>query len=190
MTGWLIGLVLSGLGISALAAWLIVGGGGFLALAGLLRFIPTPAAIYRFFTSPVGVVLTMVAIGLGSFAWGAHRARESERAKCEARITASIEAAKRMDQAIAAAAQARAQVLEREAAAREAAIKSEVSSYVEQLATRTAQNCAVGLDADLFNDGLRVPDEQPGVPGANPPTPPRRPDSPLPRLVPQGKGQR
>lgn len=189
MSGWLIGLILSGLGISALAAWLIVGGGGLLAVAGLLRFIPSPASIYRFFTHPVGVLITMVVLSLASFGWGAHRGREAERVKCEARITASIEAAKRMDQAIAAAALGRAQIQEREAAAREAAIKGEVQTYVEQLAKRTAETCAVGGDAGTFNDGLHVYDDE-GVPGANPPTPPRGGDSPEPRAMPKGKGQR
>ncbi len=189
MSGWLIGLVLSGLGISALAAWAIVAGGGFLAVAGLLRFVPTPAGIYRFFTHPIGVLITMAVIALVAFGWGSHRAREAERAKCEERINASIDNAKRMDQAIAAAALGRAQIQEREAAAREAAIKGEVQTYVEQLAKRTAESCAVGGDDGTFNDGLHVYDDE-GVPGANPPTPPRGGDRAQPGAMPKSKGQR
>lgn len=190
MSAWtIIPLVLGVLGIGGGAAFLLLGGGGALAAFGFLRLLPSPAAVWRFLTHPIGVVLTMIALSGGFWLAGSVHGKRIGRAECETRIEESRRNAAAADARIAAEAAAAAALQKREAAARETAIKDEVTRYVEELAKRTGESCRAGDDAARWNDGLGVQDDS-GVPAVVP-LPPARPGrGAVPRLVPQGPGVR
>jgi hypothetical protein len=173
MSGWAIGLVLAALGISGTVAFLVLGGGGLVGAFVVLRSLPSPGAIWRFLTHPVGVVLTMAALSLGFLAYGNHLGGARERANCEARIQASVEAARLADVTIAEERHKAALDQVKQAEAREATVRGEVHDYAEELAKRAEAACRSGADADRWNDGLSLSDES-AVPGGAP-VPPRRP---------------
>lgn len=187
MTLWtILPLILGVLGLGGGAAFLIFGGGGTLAFL-TIRALPSPAAIWRFLTSPVGVVFTMLALSGGFWVAGSIHGKRAGRAECEARIEQSQAAAKAADARITAEARAVAEVQQREAAARETAIKTEVQGYAEELTKRAEAACKSGADADRWNDGLSLSDD--GVQGAVPVAPPGDGHRALPGALPKGKGK-
>lgn len=168
---WLAGIIGVG-GAAALVAFIATGGLPMLA-GGLVlaRFIPSPAGIWRFLTSPAGKVALAALACLGCWLWADVRATRRERAACEERIQASVKAAREFDARLASEQHAKAVQQQQEAEARVAAAEQKVVDYEQ-----THKSCNIGDDAaDWLNGepgGVRAP---PGRILPNPPKPPRRP---------------
>jgi hypothetical protein len=115
------------------------------------------------------------------------RGMVSERAKCEARINASIAAARKMDESIGADAAARRAEQQAGEAARSSADTREIKGYVDELAKRTIEGCRAGDDAGRLNDGLGLSDD--AVPEPRPVPPGRRLGGSKPVPLPPRKGE-
>lgn len=144
MTGWLIGAGLGALGIGGGVAAIMT---GILPLGGLLAVFSglSLGKVLDFIKSPVGIVLMVVMLCFGSFAYGSIRSTRIERAACQARIDASIEAAREFDAQIAAEQRAAAQKQITEATARVTAAEQKVDEYA-----RTHKSCSIGDDGAAF----------------------------------------
>lgn len=135
-----------------------------IVLAVAKRLLGSVFGIWKALPWPVKVaILLACALIIGRW-WGIH----SERARCEARIAASIQSAKNLDVEIAQTRERAAQEQARDAEARKRATDEEVRKYVDEVAQRTGEECRAGGDADRYNRGLDLSDGPVPEPGAKP----------------------
>lgn len=109
-----------------------------------LALLLSPAKLFGFFKSPVGVLL----LAVGLYGVGYWRGSSAKEAEWKAKAAASIEAARQIDTKAATEALAAKDRQLKDAEAREAARKKELDLYVEAL-SRAGANGRCSID-DLF----------------------------------------
>lgn len=132
---------------------------------------------------PVKAAILIVLAAAVGVLWGEHDGNR----RCQARINASIEAARSLDGSISAETKARADQQTAAAEAREKAIREEVTKYADELAQKTAAACADPGLAGRYNDGLGVSDDAVQPSGQEPAV--RRGRGPVTVPLPPRKGQ-
>jgi hypothetical protein len=164
-----LGILGAGLGILGAGGGLIALVTGALPFAGVLAALGgiTPGRVLDFLKSPVGMITVLAVALLIAFGWGHHRGKASGDARCEARITKSVDDARAFDTRLAAEQHATMTQQVAEAETRLGDANRKVDDYA-----RTHRSCEIGAPGADFLNGGRVPRGGEFQPV---PTPPARP---------------